>query len=144
MGELPKQWWAWLARLLPQQRVRGDHAVQVGKVQGGMHADHSTHSSAVQVVQHVTHQHFYASAPVPMQAPPTAPPAANEGARLTPEQRTVFTAMQRLPRRKYLLVLDFMRREFDTGLVNQLNDTQLHRVRCYVQKIQRNEERERA
>lgn len=144
MGELPKQWWAWLARLLPQQRVRGDHAVQVGKVQGGMHADHSTHSSAVQVVQHVTHQHFYASAPAPMQAPPTAPPAANEGARLTPEQRTVFTAMQRLPRRKYLLVLDFMRREFDTGLVNQLNDTQLHRVRCYVQKIQRNEERERA
>ncbi len=41
MGELPKQLLAWLAKLLPQQRVRGDHAVQVGKVQGGMHADHS-------------------------------------------------------------------------------------------------------
>ena len=99
MGELPKQWWAWLARLLPQQRVRGDHAVQVGKVQGGMHADHSTHSSAVQVVQHVTHQHFYASAPVPMQASAATPPAANEATPLTHEQRAVFMRMKRLPQR---------------------------------------------
>ncbi len=44
----------------------------------------------------------------------------------------------------YHQVLAFMRREFDTGLVNQLNDKQLYRVRRYVQTIQRHEERERA
>lgn len=143
-------WGRWVGREAAQAPMGAQpqamRRVGAGNVQvaGSVDQLHTDHSRTVQVVQHVTHQHFYASAPAPMQAPPTAPPAANEGARLTPEQRTVFTAMQRLPRRKYLLVLDFMRREFDTGLVNQLNDTQLHRVRCYVQKIQRNEERERA
>lgn len=140
MGELPTQLLAWLAKLLPQQKVQGDNAVQVGKVQGGLHTDRSTHSSAVHVVQHVTHQHFYAGA----QAPRPAPDAAS-APRMSSEQRVVFTAMQRLPRHKYNLVLDFMRRELGTGMVNQVQGArELHRLRRYVQTIQRNEERERA
>ncbi len=140
MTDIPRQWLRWLARLLPQQKVQGDNAVQVGKVQGGLHTDRSTHSSAVHVVQHVTHQHFYAGA----QAPRPAPDAAS-APRMSSEQRVVFTAMQRLPRHKYNLVLDFMRRELGTGMVNQVQGArELHRLRRYVQTIQRNEERERA
>ena len=140
MTDIPRQWLRWLARLLPQQKVQGDNAVQVGKVQGGLHSDRSTHSSAVHVVQHVTHQHFYAGA----QAPRPAPDAAS-APRMSSEQRVVFTAMQRLPRHKYNLVLDFMRRELGTGMVNQVQGArELHRLRRYVQTIQRNEERERA
>ena len=140
MTDIPRQWLRWLARLLPQQKVQGDNAVQVGKVQGGLHTDRSTHSSAVHVVQHVTHQHFYAGA----QAPRPAPDAAS-APRMSSEQRVVFTAMQRLPRHKYNLVLEFMRRELGTGMVNQVQGArELHRLRRYVQTIQRNEERERA
>ena len=146
MGELPKQWWAWLARLLPQQRVRGDHAVQVGKVQGGMHADHSTHSSAVQVVQHVTHQHFYASAPAPVrQVPAAAPPAAaTDGARQPPRPSEVLGLLSRLERPTYYRVLDFMRAEFGTAMVKELSGPQLYRLHRYAQTVERNEERESA
>ncbi|MBX9833195.1 MAG: hypothetical protein K2X78_09140 [Burkholderiaceae bacterium] len=34
---------AWLARLLPKQEVRGERAVQVGRVDGDLNTDHSTH-----------------------------------------------------------------------------------------------------
>lgn len=143
MGELPKQLLAWLRKLLPQQKAQGDNAVQVGKVQGGLHMDRSTHSSAVNVT-HVTHQHFYAVAATPAQAQGTERAAANDGTRLTPEQREVFAMMKRLERRTYNQVVAFMRREFDTGLVHQLNGQQLYRVRRYVETIQRKEEKEQA
>lgn len=87
-------------------------------------------------VTHETHMHFYAA--------PPAPEAAN-AQRMSSEQRAVLTAMQRLPRHKYNLVLDFMRRELGTAMVNQVQgERELHRLRRYVQTIQRNEERERA
>lgn len=144
MGELPTQLLAWLAKLLPQQKVQGDNAVQVGKVQGGLHTDRSTHSSAVHVVQHVTHQHFYAGAQAPMPAPDAAPPTTNEAAPLTHEQRAVFMRMKRLPQRTYNKVVAFMRDELGTGVVGQLHGAQLHRLRCYVEAIERNAQRERA
>ena len=144
MSELPRQLLAWLAKLLPQQKVVGDNAVQVGKVQGGLHMDRSTHSSAVHVTQ-VTHQHFYAVAATPSQAPAGSPAASNDCGRLTtPEQRDVFARMKQLQPRTYNKVVAFMRSEFNTGLVNQLNSHQLYRVRRYVEAIQRNEERNRA
>lgn len=132
MTDIPRQWLRWLARLLPQQTARGDHAIQIGQVQGEaqVHIDRATH---------ITHQHFYAA--------PTAPaplPEAANAPRMSGAQREVLALMKQLARRDYHQVLAFMRREFDTGLVNQLNDKQLYRVRRYVQTIQRNEERERA
>lgn len=133
MGELPRQWLAWLARLLPQQKVWGNDAVQVGRLQGGLHMDRSTHSSSAVHVTQVTHQHFYA-----------APGAPTDSARLSPEQRAVFALMKRLPPRDYRKVLAFMRREFETALVHQLGARQLYRLRRYVETMQRSEERERA
>ena len=129
MTDIPRQWLRWLARLLPQQTAHGDHAIQIGQVQGEaqVHIDRATH---------ITHQHFYAA--------PPAPEAAN-AQRMSSEQRAVLTAMQRLPRHKYNLVLEFMRRELGTAMVNQVQgERELHRLRRYVQTIQRNEERERA
>ena len=61
MTDIPRQWLRWLARLLPQQTAHGDHAIQIGQVQGEaqVHIDRATH---------ITHQHFYAAptAPAPL------------------------------------------------------------------------------
>lgn len=138
MSELPRQLLAWLAKLLPQQKVVGDNAVQVGKVQGGLHMDRSTHSSAVHVTQ-VTHQHFYAVAATPSQAP-----AANDAGKLTPEQREVYALMRQLRRRDYNRVVTFMREQLGTGLVQQVHGQSLFRLRRYVETIQRNQEGEQA
>ncbi len=134
-SEFPRQWLAVLARLLPQQKTWGDGAVQTGRVDGDMHLDRSTHHSAVHVT-HVTHQHFYAAAPASQ--PPQAGTA--DAPRLSPEQREVFAQMKRLERNAYIRVLDFMRREFNTALVNELDARQVFRVRRYVEVIQRREE----
>lgn len=152
MGALPKQLLAWLARLLPKQKVQGDRAVQVGRVDGDLSTDHSTHHHATQrtqngyvgtgavhmgQVQNITqvHQHFYATA-LPEQAPaapaPTRPPSA-----ATPEQKQVLALMKPLPEPVRFRVLDFMRREFGTGRVIDLPPHQLHRLRKYVEAIHR-------
>lgn len=144
MGELSNKLLAWLARLLPKQTVHGDDAVQVGHLKGDLHLDRSTRNSAVHVVQHVTHQHFYATQPGPLQAPAAAPSAANDATPLTPEQREVFIRMRRLPQRTYNKVLSFMRDKLGTGVVGQLHGPQLHRLRRYVEAIERNKERDRA
>lgn len=151
MGELPKQLLAWLGKLLPQQKVRGNKAVQVGKVSGGLHTDHSTHNHAVHVT-HVTHQHFYAGASAPQPAPVPQPqpasvataPAANDGARQWPRPSEVLGLLNRLERPTYYRVLDFMRAEFGTAMVKELSGQQLYRLRRYVETIQRKEEKERA
>lgn len=146
MSELPKQLLAWLARLLPQQKVQGDDAVQAGQVRGDLHMDRSTRQSAVHVTTHVTHQHFYAPAPMPQAPPASAPPAPRHsaGARLSPEQRKVFVVMRRMPEHQYNQVLAFMRREMGTALVHELDAHQVYRLQRYVQTIQSNVERKRA
>ena len=103
MGELPKQLLAWLARLLPKQKVRGDRAIQVERVDGDLSTDHSTHHHTtrfaqsgcvgtgamhmghVSGVQNVTqvHQHFYAA--LPPQAPVTPDPPAAPAEQAVPE-----------------------------------------------------------
>lgn len=129
MGELPKRLLAWLARLLPKQKVQGDGAIQVGKVEGDMQ---------------VVHQHFYPMAGTPAQAPAVQTPAANDGGKLTPEQREVYALMRQLRRRDYNRVVTFMREQLGTGLVQQLHGQALFRLRRYVETVQRNQEREQA
>lgn len=133
MGELPKQLLAWLARLLPKQKARGDGAIQVGKVGG-----------SVQAVTQVVHQHFYPMAGTPAQVPAVQPPAANDGGKLTPEQREVYALMRQLRRRDYNRVVIFMREQLGTGLVQQLHGQALFRLRRYVETVHRNKEREQA
>ena len=117
MGELPRQLLAWIAKLLPKQKVQGDGAIQVGKVEGGMQ---------------VVHQHFYPS-----------PPEAQPGGRVGPEraqsataaQRELLTLMKPLGKAARIKVLDFMRREFSTAMVIELKPDQVYRVRRYVETI---------
>lgn len=119
MGELPKQLLAWIARLLPKQKVQGDGAIQVGKVEGGMQ---------------VVHQHFYSAAPNGLGASRTddekAPPA-------TPEQREVLAMMKVLDKPTRYKVLKFMRDNFGTAMVIELSPSQVYRVRRYVETINR-------
>lgn len=154
MGELPKQLLAWLARLLPKQKVQGNRAVQVGRVDGDLSTDHSTHHHTTRLaqsgcmgtgavhmgpVQNVTqvHQHFYATA-LPEQTPVApAPVPVHRPTAATPEQKEVLALMKLLPEQVRFRVLDFMRREFGTGRVIDLTPHQLHRLRKYVEAIRR-------
>lgn len=104
-----------MARLLPKQKVQGDGAIQVGKVGGDV------------LVVHETHHHY------------TGRQRGAVALDTTPEQRAVLALMRTLPERP--LVLEFMRREFGTGMVIELAPAQLYRVRRYVEKI--NESRRR-
>lgn len=145
-----------MARLLPKQKVQGDRAVQVGRVDGDLSTDHSTHHHTTQLAQsgyvgtgavhmgHVqnatqVHQHFYAAA-LPEQAS-AAPAPARPSSDATPDQKQVLALMKPLPDSVRIRVLDFMRREFGTGMVIELAPAQLYRVRRYVEKI--NESRRR-
>lgn len=147
MGELPKRLLAWLAWLLPKQKIRGDDAVQVGRVDGDLHTDRSKHHHTTQVaqkgyvgtgavhmdhVQNVTqvHQHFYGSAPTTPVVSPTA-------ARPVVTAAQVLGLMDHLSEPVRWKVLDFMRREFGTALVVELQPHELYRTRRYVEAIGR-------
>lgn len=105
MSGIPKQWLAALKRLLPTQVVRGDGAVQVGKVQGSV--------TVVNNVFHVNQTRSYNKA--------------------NTDQRTVLQLMRELPSQEP--VLTFMEREFGTRMVIELQDKQLYRLRRYVETI---------
>ena len=145
MGELPKRLLAWLAKLLPKQEVRGDGAVQVGRVDGDLHTDHSTHHHTARVaqsghigtgavhmghVQNVTqvHQHFYAAVEPPLVV-------SSAAARPVATAAQVLALMDPLPEPVRFKVLDFMRREFGTSMVIELQPHQLYRARRYVEAI---------
>lgn len=122
MGELPKRLLAWLARLLPKQKVQGDGAIQVGKVEGDMQ---------------VVHQHYYLP-PYPQASACTVRPGAPTAA-----HKEVLALMRPLDRAARIKVLDFMRREFGTAMVMELQPAQVYRVRRYVETVN-SRRRERA
>lgn len=133
----PKQWLAWIAKLLPTQKAHGDHAVQVGKVSGVLHVDHSTHSHT----QHNNHVTIIQSHKVhPMRAayvsPVAAQPTANfkpQGLAPLPDCADVLRRMDKLRHRTR--VLDFMDREFGTRLVIDLTPEQLFRTSKYLDVV---------
>ncbi len=153
MGELPKQLLAWLAKLLPKQKVRGDRAIQVGRVDGDLNTDHSTHHHTarfaqsgcvgtgamhmghVSGVQNVTqvHHHFYAPVETERVTHPSsaAPPAV----RPATTAAQVLALLDLLPEPVRFKVLDFMRENFGTAMVIELQPHQLYRTRRYVETI---------
>ena len=145
-------WGRWVGREAAQAPMGAQpqamRRVGAGNVQvaGSVDQLHTDHSRTVQVVQHVTHQHFYASAPAPVrQVPAAAPPAAaTDGARQPPRPSEVLGLLSRLERPTYYRVLDFMRAEFGTAMVKELSGPQLYRLHRYAQTVERNEERESA
>lgn len=108
---------------MPRQHSSGSSAMHMGHVSGS--------------VQQQVHQHFYAAAqPAQGAAAPTPTPAVvRPPSGATPEQKQVLTLMKPLPEPVRIRVLDFMRREFGTALVIELQPDQVYRVRRYVEVI---------
>ncbi|OJV61472.1 MAG: hypothetical protein BGO35_06040 [Burkholderiales bacterium 64-34] len=126
MGELPKQLLAWIAKLLPKQKVQGDGAIQVGKVEGGMQ---------------VVHQHFYpatATHPPMKQPQPVGTMAADQHKQVVSQ---ILKARGQLTDRELAGFKRFMEREFKTQLVKAIPHSDLHRVQSYLAKTIRNREK---
>ena len=114
MGELPRQLLAWMARLLPKQKVQGNGAIQVGKVGGNV------------TIVHVTH------------APDSQAP--KPASLTTPEQREVLAMIRRLRNKEAVFV--WMEKSFGTRRVINLQPFELLRTRRYVETIHRRMNRE--
>ncbi len=126
-----------MTRLMPQQESSGSGAVHMGHVSGSVH-------NITQV-----HHHFYAAAlpeqmpPAPTVAPapsvqtvaPVASPVSLSQSGATAAQKDVLGLMNRLPEPVRIKVLEFMRREFKTGMVIELQPNEVYRVRKYVEMI---------
>lgn len=130
MQLIPKWLRDWIAQLMPRQHSSGSSAMHMGHVSGS--------------VQQQVHQHFYAAAqPAQDAAAPTPTPAVvRPPSGATPEQKQVLTLMKPLPEPVRIRVLDFMRREFGTALVIELQPDQVYRVRRYVEVIHQQASRE--
>lgn len=115
MGELPRQLLAWMARLLPKQKVQGNGAIQVGKVGGNV------------TIVHVTH------------APDSQ--ASKPASLTTPEQREVLGLIRRVPNKE--AVFSWMQKSFGTRMVMDLKPSEVLRTRRYVETIHRRMNREK-
>jgi hypothetical protein len=129
LSELPKWLGALIARLLPKQKSEGDHAAQFGKVGGNV--------TILHVTQHVlttpvAPPQFESTAPAPL-AEPAAQPHRAGGGVANEDQRHVLQLIRRL--HDSASVYEFMRREFGTHMVINLQPPQLFRVRRYVEAI---------
>lgn len=120
MQSIPKWLQPLIARFLPRQDNSGNGVVQIGKMGAGN----------VTIV-HLT-QHLPAAPVAPMPTAPAAPPFRPAGV-ANAEQRQVLQLMRQLPHPGP--VHEFMQREFGTHMVIHLQPKELHRVRCYVEKI---------
>lgn len=138
-----------LRLLQPRQQNSGAGAIQVDRAGRDVRVSHQTHHAPVTHV-HVT-QHIYA----PGAAPPPAGPAqraapvlpdrfdtkAKPVGALPAQQREALALMKALGREKRIAVLDFMRREFGTAMVKELDGAQCLRLQRYVQRVIENQGR---
>ena len=111
-----KQWLlAVMAKLMPTQNSRGSDAVHLGNVTGGVRIFHT----------HV-HNHFTTVA---------RPKRSRQVGPTTAAHKEVLSLMAPLPDPVRIKVLNFMRREFDTAMVIDLQANELVRLRAYVVKV---------
>ncbi len=109
-------------KLLPKLINRGSGGVQVGKVDGDVTA-----------TSYVTIVNLHAE-PTVSKHEETAPISLT-----TPEQREVLRMIRQLPVADS--VFSFMKREFGTRMVIDLQPSQLLRVRRYIEAINRRQQR---
>lgn len=117
MSELPRQFLAWIASLLPTNKNKGDGGFQVGKISGPV--------TVVNVFGQLSPEN---SGPQPVDADPGI---------ATPTQREVLRLLRGLSPREREAVLLFMERTFQTRMVIDLRPAQQMRVRKYIEAIQR-------
>lgn len=145
MVEQLKELLSWMTRLLPTQKVRGDHAMQIGKVHGRVHVDRSTHHHT-QHHNHVTIIQAHSCAtvypahpaqPTPQSAPRTAaqPVVIDRPPNVAAPGACSATLSRMNLLRDRTRVLDFMEREFGTRMVIQLTSEQLYRLDRYLDVV---------
>lgn len=115
MGELPRQLLAWIATLLPKQKVQGDGAIQVGKVSGNVTIVHVTHAQDFQ--------------------------ASKTASLTTPEQREVLGMIRKLKNKE--AVFNWMQKSFGTRMVMDLKPSEVLRARRYIETINRRMNKEK-
>lgn len=161
MGGVPKQFWAWLSKLLPRQKVVGDGACQIGKMAGHaqVRIDQGAHQHSHQHAHtHAHHQHgavllgtTAATGPVVVNnhyhlnagPRPEAPPAPQRPSKsvANPKQRQVLALIKRTGNER--AVLKWMEKTFGTRWVVALDETQLWRVESYCETVIENAETKR-
>lgn len=112
LGVLKKWLASLIARLTTQHRSTGSDAMHMGNIAGG-----------VQIKNTHVHNHF-ASAFRPKRVRP-----------LGVDHAEVLSLMDPLPEAIRIKVLNFMRREFKTAMVIDLQANELIRLRAYVVKV---------
>lgn len=125
-----------------KQENSGAGAVQIN----GNHntVNHHTHHHKHTVYAHgpvVIHTLVQQQAPFALQAPP-APPArkgkrTKDGPEITLAQKELLALMKPLPPHLRIQVLNWMRAEYGTGLVIELDPRELHRTRGHVLDVRR-------
>ena len=139
--------------------VKVDNSTTINQVNHytGKHTHHHQHAHT----HHHSHQHDHVhnvrtSGPVVIhhatvvQQPPSfalvappAPPARSRGSltkarpEVTPAQRAVLALMRPLPKPQRIAVLDWMRCEFGTALVMDLDPRELYRLRTHLAEVRR-------
>ena len=106
---------------------------------------------------HVHNHHYYGAAPAI--EPIRQPPAAASQPKLAPalqspqpptkivttkEQRHLLELMEPLDKKTRIKVLDFMRSQFQTGMVRELDSSGVYRTRKFVEKVLSDREQQRA
>lgn len=105
------------------------------------HTHHHQHHHTVHAHGPV-HLHTHVEAPsFALQAPPAPPARTTQRPKpthdLSPAQKEVLDLMRPLSKHVRVSVLDFMRMEFGTGLVMELEPRELHKLRNRVLEVRR-------
>ena len=140
----------------------GSGNLQLGNAKGDVtiQVNHQTPPNPVTTMTSSTHvHHHYYGAAAPVVEPDRQPLAANSApkpapvielaaptkAGTTPEQKQLLNLMKPLDKETRIKVLNFMRDQFQTAMVVELQPQQVYRARKYVEKVHSNSgQRQRA
>lgn len=128
MQQTIQQLLVWIRQWLPRQKNTGQAGVQVAK------------AGDVIVINHITTHHNHISPHNNGQQPAQPKNPEEKKRQATPAQRALLGMMKQLHDREDL-VLNFMHREFGTHRVMDLDETQLYRLRRYVEVSLQNSNR---
>lgn len=139
----------------------GSGNVQLGNAEGDVtiQVNHQTPPNPVTTMTSTHVHHHYYGAVAPVVEPLCQPPAANFAPKAAPvielaapakpgttqEQKQLLNLMKPLDKETRIKVLNFMRDQFQTAMVVELQPQQVYRARKYVEKVHSNSgQRQRA
>ena len=130
----------WLLQLLPQQKIKGDENLQVGRIDGQLIYTQRTDNSQT-IYNHTV---YVLNAEPTEQAPPAEPaerpaltvavaPLRTENTKLIESEQLALLRLMRSSNRLEGLGRAFMRREFGDAYVKGLSRAQVYRTMRYLQ-----------